>query len=250
MQRNLTHFGRTVRAEKKSYEPGNYMKWKKKNEGLFSLRLCSGILSVCIMEQWSMEHQTFTCEMFFKNNESYVQTIRLFCLKFDWRPRDSVPSRNTMKLWVKNFLETTSVSKKKPPGSVRSARTPENTERVWQALITSPRRLGVKHAVVLDISRWSFIRIVKDSAYHPYKIMLTQELKHTDYTQRLNFAQKMRRKLESGEIMRNTLFISTRQIFIETNLLTNRIVGTMEPTICISYTRNRTTQNALLCGAG
>ncbi len=112
VQRNLTHFGCTVRAEKRSYKPGNYTKWKKKNEGLFSLRLCSGILSVCIMERCSMEHQAFACELFFKNNESYVQTIRAFHLKFDLRTRDFVSSCNTMKLWVKNFYETASASKK------------------------------------------------------------------------------------------------------------------------------------------
>ncbi len=43
--------------------------------------------------------------------------------------------------------------------------------------------------------------------------MLTQELKHTDYARRLNFAQKMKRKLESGEIMRNMLLISDEAHF-------------------------------------
>ncbi len=165
------------------------------------------------MERWNAEHRAFACETYFRKNDSYVETIRAFRKKFALNPRDPVPSRNTLNLWVRNFRETASAGKKKPPGLARSVRTPENAARVQNALVTSPTRSARKQASSLGVSRTSFRRILRDLSFHPYKILITQELKPTDYGQRLKFAQTMKRKLQSGEIERSNLLISDEAHF-------------------------------------
>jgi len=44
--------------------------------------------------------------------------------------------------------------------------------------------------------------------FHPYKILITQELKYTDYAARLRFAEEMKELLDNEEIDRKFLMIS------------------------------------------
>ena len=99
------------------------------------------------MERWSVEHRAFAVKTCFKNNDSVV-THRIFCRHFNIQWNDSVPSHNTVLLWVRNFRATVSAAKKKRkkekkkkknPGTEPSLRTPENIERVRQAFVRSPR---------------------------------------------------------------------------------------------------------------
>jgi len=104
------------------------------------------------MEKWSPQQRAFICERFFIT-QSYITTIREFRAKFNLNPRDPVPLRNTVKLWIQNFRETASAIKKKPPGLPRMVRTAENEKRVCDALLRSPRRSAGKHAQAMGMSR-------------------------------------------------------------------------------------------------
>ena len=77
------------------------------------------------MEQWSSEHRAFVVETYFKSGDSVVVTQRQFRRHFHVGSRGQVPSRNTIKLWVKNFRSTGSTLKQKPGllKSVLSGRT-------------------------------------------------------------------------------------------------------------------------------
>jgi len=55
---------------------------------------------------------------------------------------------HAIKTWIKNFEETGSALKRKPPGKERSIRTPENIETVRAALEQSPQH-----------SMWSFMQL-------------------------------------------------------------------------------------------
>ena len=50
--------------------------------------------------------------------------------------------------------------KKKPPGPVATARTPENVERVGEAIVRSPTRSARRHAVELGTSESRVRRIL------------------------------------------------------------------------------------------
>ena len=63
------------------------------------------------MEHWSVEYPDFGVETYFKNNDSVVVTQRIFRRHFIIHWNGSVPSRNTVLLWVKNFRAVASKRK-------------------------------------------------------------------------------------------------------------------------------------------
>ena len=99
---------------------------------------------------------------FFKNNDSVIVTQRAFRRHFNINRNDSVPSRNTILLWIKNIRETACAVKKRPPGKVRTVRTPENIARVRDAVIShrgevrwSPRSPDLS---VCDYFLWGYLK--------------------------------------------------------------------------------------------
>ena len=98
----------------------------------------SGLATSVAMETWPVEHRVFVYDAFVKSGKSVSITQWLFWQHFNTGRHGAVPSRNTILLWVNNFLETGSVMKKKAPGSEKKVRTPENIARVRQALVRSP----------------------------------------------------------------------------------------------------------------
>lgn len=144
------------------------------------------------MEQWTGEHRAFVVEAFFKSGDSCVAVQRQFRRRFNIGPRGKVPTRNTILLWVNNFRATGSALKRKSTGRPRSARTPENIERVREAVEASPRRPARKQAVSLHLSDRSVRRILRfDLHFHPYKMAIAQQLKPNDYAQRQAFCEQM-----------------------------------------------------------
>ncbi len=58
------------------------------------------------IEKWMDAQCAFIMEMFFKNNDSYVNTIHVFRKHFKVRGKNAMHLQPTVKLWVKNFCET------------------------------------------------------------------------------------------------------------------------------------------------
>ncbi|PSN33473.1 hypothetical protein C0J52_24581, partial [Blattella germanica] len=108
---------------------------------------------------------------FFFNYDFVTLRQRRFRLHFNVGRYGRVPSRNTILLWVKNFRTGAMALMKKPPGDVRTIRTPRNIQAV-----------RAKHAIALGISDRSVRRILHlDLKFHPYTIMVAQELSHGDW---------------------------------------------------------------------
>ena len=103
-------------------------------------------------EHCSVQNRDFAVETIFKNNDPVVVTEWIFRRHFNIHRNDSVHSHNTVLLWVRNFRETASAAKRKPPGRIPSLRTPENIERVRQAFVKSPRRSASKNSIALRMS--------------------------------------------------------------------------------------------------
>lgn len=90
--------------------------------------------------------------------------------------------------------------KKKPPGQTKTARTPDNIERVRAPVTRSPGRSARKHARELRMSHESLRTILqKDLKFHPYKMCVVQKLEERDYAQRQEFAFRMQVLLEDNE---------------------------------------------------
>ncbi len=166
------------------------------------------------MSEWKAVERAFVLESFFKCGESYIKTIRAFRRKFKIAPRKPVPSKNTVKLWVKNFREKGILRKSKPPGLPRSSRTPENIERVRNAFQKSPRRSLRKHAANLGLKPTTVRRILHDDLnYHPYKLLMTQELLPTDPAARLDFSQRVLLAIEEDELSLNKILFTDEAHF-------------------------------------
>lgn len=144
------------------------------------------------MEQWTTQHRVFAYDTFIRNGESVITTQRIFRRHFNIGRNGTVPSRNTLLRWVEAFRTTGTISKKKPPGPARTARTPENIASVSAAIIRSPHRSARQHARELNMSRDSVRRILRlDLKFHPYKMQVAQQLNVADYEQRKDFAVRM-----------------------------------------------------------
>ena len=74
----------------------------------------------------------------------YLSVQRAFRTRYQITPRDRVPDRKSILLWVENFRETGSVSEERW-GRPRTSRTPENIEAVRLSVLQSPRRSARKH---------------------------------------------------------------------------------------------------------
>ena len=165
------------------------------------------------MERYTAKERAFCVEVYFEE-KSIVKVQRAFRKKFNLKTSQSAPSRKSILRWVENFRKDGQTADKKPPGPKRSIRTPENIARVSQAIKISPTRSARRHAASLNISRESVRRILTtDLNHHPYKLMITQELKETDYRKRLLFAETMLLKLRNGEIRLNDLLMSDEAHF-------------------------------------
>ena len=114
------------------------------------------------MVHWNAEQRVFTVEQIFRNNDSVVTVQRLFRRKFNVEHQDAIPDRNTILRWVEAFRTTGSVMKRKPPGLLRSVRTPENADTVRRAVLASPRHSTRRQALALGMSRCSIYHILHD----------------------------------------------------------------------------------------
>jgi len=111
--------------------------------------------------------------MYFKTNVSVTFTQRIFYWHFSIHRNDSVASRNTLLLWVRNVRETASAAKRKPTQRKPAVRIPENIKRLCKIFVGSPRRSESRNALALRMSgrtvRWI---LHSDVNSHPYKMFI------------------------------------------------------------------------------
>jgi [histone H3]-lysine36 N-dimethyltransferase SETMAR len=143
------------------------------------------VIDVVVTMMWTGRQRAFVVEAFIKSNGSLIATRRAFRTHFALGRHDPVPHHKTILLWVENFRASGSALKNKPPGRPRNVRIPTNVDLVKQAIQQSPQRSARKHAVALGISDRSVRRILHlDLKFHPYKMMIVQELSEKDWETR------------------------------------------------------------------
>ena len=120
--------------------------------------------TISVAVQWTLEHRVFAYDNFAKSGESIIETQRLFRCRFNIGRHGNIPSRSTILRWVTSFRTRGTIMKKKPPGPVATARTPENVERVREAIVRSPTRSARRHAVELGMSESTVRRILHKMA--------------------------------------------------------------------------------------
>jgi hypothetical protein len=110
----------------------------------------------------------FRCGDIFQKQRFCHRDRADFRRHFNIHRNDSVPSSNTVLLWVRNFKETASATKRKPPGRESSLRIPENIKQMHQAFVRSPRWSASRNAIALRLSDCMVHRILhEDLNFHP-----------------------------------------------------------------------------------
>ena len=162
-------------------------------EGVWVVLFRSSDIPISVANMlWTGEHRGFAVRAYFENNQSVIATQRAFRRRFNIPRNNAVPQANTIRSWVRQLEATGSTLRRDTHGRRRSIRTPENVERVRAAVIQSPRRSARRHAVALGISSRSLRRILHmDLHFHPYKMMMAQELNQTDFANRQNLCENM-----------------------------------------------------------
>ncbi|GBN10237.1 hypothetical protein AVEN_63717-1 [Araneus ventricosus] len=130
---------------------------------------------------WRGDNRAFVIEAYLKNGDIVITSQRLFRRHFGLDRNAKVLDKKTILLWVRNFLRTSSVLKRKPPGR----RTSQQVEAVRQAVLRYPQRSARRHATAMGISDRSVRRILHlDLKFHPYKMVVVQEIKGRDWANR------------------------------------------------------------------
>lgn len=140
---------------------------------------------------WSNEQRAFAVETYFSENKSIVAVQRALRTRYGIPPRNTVPDRKSILLWVENFRACGSVVQKRV-GAQRTIRTPENIDRVRRSILQSPKRSARKHASALALSNRTVRRILhEDLHFHPYKMVITHELSQQDWQNRLQACETL-----------------------------------------------------------
>ena len=106
---------------------------------------------------------------------------------------------------------TGSVADQKPAWRQRRKRSNENIAAVRESVRTNPEKSIFKRSQELGISSTTTWRILhKDLGFHPYKIMLTQELKPNDHRSRPAFSDWV---MEKFEVSTKKSYLATMAIF-------------------------------------
>ena len=197
------------------------------------------------MECWSVEHQSFAVETYFKNNDRVVLTQWIFRRHFNIHWKDSVGSGNTVLLWARNCRETASGAKRKPSGRQPSLRTLKNIERVHQAFVRNPRLSASRNVSALRMSDCTVHWILhEDLNFHPYKMVMVQAKNDQDTVN-----QKTVRFCWTFWITTLTKFsLQMKQIFFFVAMSILKTVTPWQPRTLATFTRNLYILRRLLFG--
>ncbi|GBP39444.1 hypothetical protein EVAR_23795_1 [Eumeta japonica] len=141
------------------------------------------------MEQYSGTHRAFCVRAYYRNGNSIVTAQRLY--RAEYRTRHA-PSDDSIRKWIRMFENTGATVRIQNSGRPRSVRDEETIAEVEASVRQNPSLSIRKRSQALNIKKSSLHSILKkDLHLKAYKIQLVQELKDTDYANRLNFANEM-----------------------------------------------------------
>lgn len=164
------------------------------------------------MEKFPINQRIYVVKQFIISN-SVVQVQRNFRREFNVERHGRIPTRQTIMRWVRDFDVSGNVQSNFR-GGIRTIRTPENIERVKQAVIRSPNRSASRQSIALHISNRTLRRILhSDLHFHPYKIQVVQKLKEADKPLRVAFCRQFLQILKNDENQLNFLMMTDEAHF-------------------------------------
>ena len=152
------------------------------------------------------------CVLWMHECQSPTQVIRKYRNKYSKNSRKKIPSRSTIRLWYRNFLETGHVMSQTKKG--RKAVDPNIVERLQRIFREQPRTSIRVASQQVPVSVGTVHRIVrKQLKFYPYKIQMVHALKQADYQKRQQFALTLLARIEEDPEYLNTVFFSDEATF-------------------------------------
>ena len=138
------------------------------------------------MASYTIEQHVQMIKLYYQNECSLVQTLGTLCPFYG---RRCGTSKSTLQRLVAKFETAGSVNNQPIPIRQRNTRSAKNIAAVCESVQENQRQSNPRRAYALGISQTSTWQILHQNlGLHPYKIQLTQELKHNDHRQRCLFA--------------------------------------------------------------
>ena len=186
---------------------------------------------------------------------NYPAVINEFRQRFPNRP---APSKSTIKRNVHKFRTTGSIKNQNEyrSGRLRTTRTPENIERIRQAILENPSISSRRNGLQLPKSAFSEI-IRLDLNFHPYRMFVRHGLQPGDHPRRMNFAQWFVDKCQQEAHFLDKIVIGDEAAFRMNGKVSSRNVVQYAPKgerpgFCynVSSSKEKVTVWAALCGNG
>ena len=147
------------------------------------------------------------CVSWFIQTKSDVQTQRNYRSKYGKDP----PSRPSIRLWHKKFMETGTVFDTRRSGQPRTSK--ENIERVRQAfqrsmksICTAARQLELPHSTVHNV-------LHKNLRLYAYEVQMLQALPPNDMPRQKEFAVNMLQRISEDEAFLKRVCFSDEATF-------------------------------------
>ena len=148
------------------------------------------------------------CVSWFIETKSDVQTQRNYRSKYERDP----PSRPSIRLWHKKFMETGTVFDARRSGRRRTSE--ETIERVRQAFQRSPMKSIRTAARQLDLQRATVHKVLhKNLRLFAYKVQMLQALQPNDMPRRKEFAVNMLQRISEDEAFLKLVCFSDEATF-------------------------------------
>lgn len=136
--------------------------------------------------------------------ENMYEASRLYAERF---PDRRHPKANVFSRLLERVRETGIVDYKKPEFRNPRVCHQENENLVMQCVVENPHISTRSIAEQLDMSQSSVSRIIRKNNFHPYKMIVHQELSQNDYELRIQFAEWGLRILQENQFFfQNVLF--------------------------------------------
>lgn len=144
----------------------------------------------------TLEQRIKVVELYF-SEKSVKRTQLQFCSHYSVR---KAPTKSTILRLVKKFKSVGNVRDKPHTGRVKTARTPDNIERVRQSVLQSPKTSSHLRSLQLQMSETTVRRVLKsDLQLFPYKIQIKQSLTEADKQSRVQMCNWFNDQMESNK---------------------------------------------------
>ena len=149
------------------------------------------------------------CISWFIETKSDVQTQRNYRSKYGRDP----PSRPSIRLWHKKFMETGTVFDTRRSGRPRTSE--ENIKRVRQAFQRSPMKSIRTAARQLKLPRSTVHKVLhKNLRLYAYKVQMLQALQPNDMPRRKEIAVNMLQRISEDEAFLKQVCFSDEPTFL------------------------------------